>query len=105
MLITFLLLLIRSSILIIKGKITGHIQSQRYSTKIDKHDLNHIISLYDGEIAYVDKQIGRLLEHLSALGLTQKTLIILTADHGEEFLEHGNWFHGHTLYEECVRVR
>jgi arylsulfatase A-like enzyme len=86
------------------GKITGHVQSQRFDTNIEKRDLAHIISLYDGEIAYTDNQVGQLLDHLKALELEKDTLVILTADHGEEFLEHGNWFHGHTLYEECVKV-
>ena len=86
------------------GQITGHVQSRRFKTDLDKRDIEHIISLYDGEIAYVDAQIGRLIDHLAALDLIQNTCILLTADHGEELLEHGNWGHGHTLYEECVRV-
>jgi arylsulfatase A-like enzyme len=86
------------------GEITGHVQSRRFKTDLDKRDVDHIISLYDGEIAYVDAQIGQLIDHLTALELIRNTCIILTADHGEEFLEHGNWGHGHTLFEECVRV-
>lgn len=86
------------------GNISGHVQSKRFSTDISKRDLKHVVSLYDGEIAYTDKQVGQLLEHLEALDLDKNTCVILTADHGEEFLEHGNWFHGHSLFEECVRV-
>lgn len=86
------------------GQITGHVQSQRFDTNVRESDLKHIISLYDGEISYTDKQVGQLLKYLEALELDKNTFVILTADHGEEFLEHGNWFHGHTLFEECVKV-
>lgn len=86
------------------GQITGHVQSRRFDTKIAKRDLEHVTSLYRGEIAYTDRQVGQLLDHLAALGLDKNTCVIVTADHGEEFLEHGNWGHGHTLFEECVRV-
>jgi choline-sulfatase len=60
--------------------------------------------LYDGEVASVDQEIGRLLDGLASLGLDANTLVVLTADHGEEFLDHGDWEHGHTLYDELLHV-
>lgn len=87
-----------------QGAITGHIQSQHFATNLPARDLQHVIAMYDGEIAHVDDQVGQLLEQLDALGLTQNTVVILTADHGEEFLEHGQWAHGHSLYEPAVHV-
>jgi arylsulfatase A-like enzyme len=60
--------------------------------------------LYKGEIRYLDENFGRLLERLEELGLEDDTLIVLTADHGEEFQEHGGWWHGMTLYDEQVHV-
>jgi arylsulfatase A-like enzyme len=60
--------------------------------------------LYDGEIAYLDAQVGRLIDDLKKRGLYDKTLIVLTADHGEEFHEHGGWWHGTTLYDEQTHV-
>ncbi len=60
--------------------------------------------LYDGEVRDVDQQIGRLLDELEGRGLTESTLVIVTADHGEEFEEHGRMGHGHSLYGEIVRV-
>ncbi|MCP4664205.1 MAG: sulfatase [bacterium] len=60
--------------------------------------------LYDGEIAYTDSEIGRLLAGLDELRLKTSTLIVVTADHGEEFLDHGGFEHGHTLYDELLRV-
>jgi arylsulfatase A-like enzyme len=61
----------------------------------------YLTALYDGEIRYVDDQIRTLVRDL---GLGQDDMIVVTADHGEEFLDHGDWWHGHTLYEEAVRV-
>lgn len=60
--------------------------------------------LYEGEIAYWDEHFGRLLAFLRERGLYDETLIAVTADHGEEFHEHGGWWHGTTLYEEVVRL-
>jgi arylsulfatase A-like enzyme len=60
--------------------------------------------LYEAELAYVDSEVGRLLDGLEAHGLADDTLVVLTADHGEEFLEHGGFEHGHTLYDELTRV-
>jgi len=60
--------------------------------------------LYDDNIAYFDAHFGRLIEWLKAEGLYDNTLIVFTGDHGEEFHEHGGWWHGTTLYEEQVRV-
>lgn len=59
----------------------------------DRSDLGDLLAEYDAEIHYADRQIGRLLEHLHANGLYDETLVTVTADHGEEFGEHG-------LYQE-----
>jgi len=61
-------------------------------------------ALYDGEVAYTDQEVGRLLDGLDALGLGGTTLVALTADHGEEFRDHGGLEHGHTLYAELLHV-
>jgi arylsulfatase A-like enzyme len=60
--------------------------------------------LYKGEIAYLDENFGRLLEKLEALGLYDDAVIVLVADHGEEFLDHGGFWHGLTLYDEQIHV-
>ncbi|MDP3937340.1 MAG: sulfatase [Deltaproteobacteria bacterium] len=60
--------------------------------------------LYDGEIEYLDGHLGDLFDHLREEGIYDGALIILTADHGEEFHEHGGWWHGTTLYEEQIHV-
>jgi arylsulfatase A-like enzyme len=63
-----------------------------------------IEGLYHGEVRYVDENIGRLLDTLKRLGLYDSSLIIFTSDHGEEFWEHGGYEHGHSLYNEVLRV-
>lgn len=64
-----------------------------------------ILDLYDGSIRYVDHELGRLFAELRTRGLFKNTLVILTADHGDEFLDHGDIFHKTMfLYEELVHV-
>jgi arylsulfatase A-like enzyme/uncharacterized membrane protein YbhN (UPF0104 family) len=60
--------------------------------------------LYDGEISFWDQHFGALLADLKRRGLYDQLTIIVTADHGEEFQEHGGFWHGTTLYDEAVRV-
>jgi arylsulfatase A-like enzyme len=61
-------------------------------------------SLYVGEIAYLDANFGKLIAKLETLGLYDDTVIALVADHGEEFQEHGGFWHGLTLYDEQIHV-
>lgn len=61
-------------------------------------------SPYHGEIAYMDQQIGRLMQFLEAQGLARDTLVIVTADHGESFGEHGEATHGFFCYGSTTQV-
>lgn len=61
-------------------------------------------ALYDGEVAFVDHHIGRVLGALEKSPLAARTVIIVTSDHGEAFGEHGMIRHGRELWEELVRV-
>lgn len=63
-----------------------------------------LTALYDREVAYVDRQVGRLVDALARLDLTRDTLVVLLSDHGEEFWEHGGVEHGQTFFDEVVRV-
>jgi arylsulfatase A-like enzyme len=65
---------------------------------------NEIVNAYDGEIAYTDYHLGRLFSQLSALDLTDNTLIIVTSDHGDAFMEHGVYGHEPTVYEEIIQT-
>ena len=62
------------------------------------------VDLYDGEVAFVDAQVQRLLDTLDAAGTLENTLVILHSDHGEEFWEHGSCDHGHTQFDELLHV-
>ena len=59
---------------------------------------------YNYEIEYMDEHVGRLLDGLKQRGLYDNSLIVFTADHGEEFFEHGGWWHGLSLYDEQIHV-
>jgi len=61
-------------------------------------------TLYDQEIWFTDQQIGRVLDHVAAQPWAADTAIVLTADHGEAFGEHGHMKHGRELWESIVRV-
>ncbi|MEQ8768527.1 MAG: sulfatase [Planctomycetota bacterium] len=73
--------------------------------ELTAHDLNRIVDLYEGEVAYVDRWVGRLFDGLEERGLgPENTLWIITADHGEGLWSHGWRGHGADLYEEMIRV-
>lgn len=61
-------------------------------------------SRYEGEIAFTDAAIGRLLAHARDTGRLKDTIIVITSDHGEAFGEHGVWTHGQSLFEEELHV-
>jgi arylsulfatase A-like enzyme len=67
-------------------------------------DVAQIKALYDEDILYQDAMLGELLDRLEKLGIAERTIVIVTADHGEEFHEHGNWSHGARLWEEQIRI-
>ena len=59
---------------------------------------------YARAVRFVDEQIGAIADLLDETGLDRRTLLVVTADHGEEFWDHGGVEHGHTLHDEVVRV-
>ena len=67
-------------------------------------ELEHLIALYDGEIRYTDDTLGTLLGLFEEAGLLERAAVIVTADHGEEFFEHGKKGHRNNLFEESVRI-
>ena len=68
------------------------------------HELRLMKDLYDAEIRYTDGHIKFLLDEISDLELLRDTLVIVSADHGEELLEHGGIGHGAKLYDELLHV-
>lgn len=69
-----------------------------------REDYEYAVALYDGEISYVDHELGRLLGTLEQYGLLDATLIVLTSDHGEEFKDHGGMGHKTSLHTEQLHV-
>ena len=67
-------------------------------------DVEHLIDLYAAGIRQTDAELARLIEHLRATEELEHTLIIVTSDHGEEFLEHGGVLHARTQYDEVIRI-
>jgi arylsulfatase A-like enzyme len=61
-------------------------------------------ALYFGEVAFVDHSFGELMDYLGKRGLSERTISILTSDHGEEFFDHGQIGHGKALYDESLHV-
>ena len=72
--------------------------------KMTPPELARLKALYDGEVAYLDRQIAALLGNLDKRGLLDDSIIVVTADHGEHLGEHGMFSHGNTLYEEVIHV-
>jgi arylsulfatase A-like enzyme len=89
------------------GPVTGEwvhpIWTGRMTLPDPPRDVAHLSALYDSEVHYVDGRIGELLAGLRPEVLA-RTLVVLTADHGEELDDHGGWKHGQTLYDEQIHV-
>ncbi|HEX8237410.1 MAG TPA: sulfatase [Abditibacteriaceae bacterium] len=67
-------------------------------------DYDYVVSQYDGEISYVDQQVGRIVSHLKAQGLWDNTIVVVLSDHGECFGEGDVYFDHHGLYDAVLRV-
>ncbi len=86
------------------GEVTQLMAVNRGDSIIPSAGLQNLIGLYDGELAFTDAHLGRLLAYLRERGLAESTVVVVTADHGEEFADHGGVEHGHTLYQELLAV-
>jgi arylsulfatase A-like enzyme len=67
-------------------------------------EIEHLVRLYDGSLAFADQEVGALRRNLEALGLWDRTVVIIAADHGEALHEHGWIGHNVQLFEESVRI-
>ena len=90
-----------------RGRLTGGSVHGLYTGALalddPEADVRHLEALYDSEVRYVDRMVADLLTALDPAVLAN-TLVVLTADHGEEIHDHGGWKHGQALYEEQIRV-
>jgi arylsulfatase A-like enzyme len=72
---------------------------------LTEKERQNVVGLYDGEIRYTDEGlIGPLIEKLKKIDIYDQSMIIFTSDHGEEFYDHQGWGHGHSLYDESLKV-
>jgi arylsulfatase A-like enzyme len=88
------------------GTVTGEgfYHNRAINRGMRRRDLDHLIALYDGELRWVDDHIARVAAALEELGIAERTAIIVTSDHGDEFFEHGHKGHTRTLYREVVDI-
>lgn len=83
----------------------GDMQNFRAGTiSLSSIPLKRLEALYNAEIAYTDQEVGRLIRSLDEMGLRDSTIVVLTSDHGEEFRDHGGFEHGHSHYDELLRI-
>lgn len=92
-----------------QGKLSGPFNPDKPDMRaglpgLSEEDRKFVVGLYDGEVAAVDYELGILLKYLREKGIYDNSLVIVTADHGEEFWEHGGFEHGHTLFRELLEV-
>lgn len=74
------------------------------SIRLSARDRVRLEALYDGEITYHDRHFASVMESLARRGLDDETIVVFTADHGEEFWDHDSVGHGHSVWEELIRV-
>jgi arylsulfatase A-like enzyme len=87
------------------GAVTVH--KTRYLTsrgEVSEADREYVIGLYDGQIRFVDESVMTAVEFLREEALFDNTVLFIISDHGEEFWDHGNFEHGHSLYDELVHI-
>lgn len=79
-------------------------KSRTNPDQLSRSEIDTLIAAYDNEIHYLDKNIGDLLNNLKKIGITpENTFFIFLSDHGDQFMEHGEWGHGR-LYDEILHV-
>jgi arylsulfatase A-like enzyme len=90
---------------IARGDVHGFpLDGRRGKEPLSATELSYLRALYDAQIRYWDAQLAVLMEGLDAADLRAPTVVIVTSDHGEEFLEHGGLNHGRHLYDEVIKV-
>jgi len=77
---------------------------QRNEIQFNDDDRKFILGLYNGELGFTDNWVGLFMDYLKGKKIYDQSLIILTADHGEEFWDHNSFEHGHSLYQELLLV-
>jgi len=84
------------------AELNGKMQEE--PDELTEEDVDDLLKLYEGEIRFTDHYIGKILDELEERGILDETIVIVTADHGEAFGEHGRFGHHPYLYDELLRV-
>ena len=84
-------------------ELTEHGKNQ-YKTNVSPEERGEIIKVYDAGIYTFDYRFGEFIRYLKEKNLYDDSLIVILSDHGEAFQDHGGWEHGHTLYNELVKI-
>lgn len=72
---------------------------------LKEEDRQTLVDLYDTAIYYADEAlVGGVIRYLKDKGVYDRAMLVVTSDHGEEFYDHGSWEHGHTLYNELIKI-
>ncbi|WP_101674803.1 DUF3413 domain-containing protein [Alloalcanivorax mobilis] len=75
-----------------------------YATMDVHEDMPRIFNRYINSVHHLDQQLGRVIDELESSGQLDNTLVVITGDHGEEFMEHGRWGHNSEFHDEQVHV-
>jgi arylsulfatase A-like enzyme len=88
------------------GTLTGEdfFFNAQVNADMPARDLQHLLALYDGEIAWTDLHVGKIIDELRRAGLLDTTVVAITSDHGTEFFEHGAKGHRQALFDESIRA-
>lgn len=86
------------------GTVRDMINLRQGLVKLDSQTIGRLEKLHNGEVAYTDAEVGKLLAGISERALDASTIVVITADHGEEFYDHGGFEHGHTFYDELLHI-
>lgn len=77
---------------------------RQWNHRLSEAEQAYVEALYDGGIAHTDRRLGLFFGELEKRGLLERTIVVVTSDHGEELFDHGGWRHGNALYEHQVHV-
>lgn len=81
-----------------------YLEDFNYATMDLDDDIELIRARYQNSVHHLDEQFGRVIDYLERADLLDSTIVVITGDHGEEFMEQGRWGHGSSFVEEQVRV-
>lgn len=90
-----------------RGEVTGiddRLMEQGRRGSVDPRDLEHLVALYDGELAFADQVFDQLFTTLEDRGFLRNGTVVVTSDHGEAFHEHGSFRHGINIHNEILQI-